>query len=132
MNENIHPYEQDPLLYNDYINDSIYLLLTQSSLPVETNVANCIARMAFLPKVIEAAKQNLHNPYRAHTETAIRQNRGAVSFFEKDIFDFAGKTQQLDALKAAAAPVAVALKDYGAFLEKEVLPKAGGEWRLGK
>jgi uncharacterized protein (DUF885 family) len=130
--QNTHPYEEDPRIYNGYINDSVYLLLAQSSLPKETNVVNCIARMALIPKVIAAAKQNLKNPPRVHTETAIRQNRGAIGFYEKDIFEFAGKTHQLAALKAAAAPVAAALKDYQQFLEKDLLPRANGEWRLGK
>jgi uncharacterized protein (DUF885 family) len=132
LTENTHPYEEDPRIYNGYINDSIYLLLAQSSLPKETNVANCIARMALIPKVIAAAKQNLKNPPRVHTETAIRQNRGAIGFYEKDIFEFAGKTRQLAALKAAAAPVAAALKDYQQFLENDLLQRANGEWRLGK
>src|SRR4029077_54109 len=131
LTENTHPYEEDPRIYNGYINDSVYLLLAQSSLPKETNVANCIARMALIPKVIASAKQNLKNPPRVHTETAIRQNRGAIGFYEKDIFEFAGKTRQLAALKAAAEPVADSLKDYQKFLENEVLPKANGEWRLG-
>jgi uncharacterized protein (DUF885 family) len=132
LTQNTHPYEEDPRIYNGYINDSVYLLLAQSSLPKETNVANCIARMALIPKVIAAAKQNLKNPPRVHTETAIRQNRGAIAFYEKDIFEFAGKTRQLAALKAAAVPVAAALKDYQKFLENDLLPRANGEWRLGK
>src|SRR5260370_11034773 len=87
LTENTHPYENDPRIYNGYINDSVYLLLSQSSLPKETNVANCIARMALIPKVVAAARRNLRNPCRAHTETAIRQNRGAIAFYEKDIFE---------------------------------------------
>jgi uncharacterized protein (DUF885 family) len=130
--ENLHPFEQDPRIYNGYVNDSIYLLLAQSSLPLEKNVSNCIARMALIPKVLAAARQNLKNPYRTHTETAIKQNRGATAFFEHDIFDFAAGTKQMDALKAAAAPVAAALKEYQTFLEKDLLPRANGEWRIGK
>jgi uncharacterized protein (DUF885 family) len=129
--ENTHPYEEDTRIYNDYINDSVYLNLTQSTLPNETNIANCIARMALIPKVIAAARQNLKNPCRTHTETAIRQNRGAIAFYEKDIYDFAGKTRQVTALKAAAAPIVAALKDYQQFLENDLLPRANGEWRLG-
>src|SRR5438876_5414292 len=91
LTENTHPYEQDPRVYNGYINDSVYLLLAQSSLPRETNVANCIARMALIPRVVTAAKQKLRSPCRTHTETAIRQNRGAIGFYEKEIFEFAGK-----------------------------------------
>jgi uncharacterized protein (DUF885 family) len=129
--ENTHPYEEDPRVYNDFISDSVYLLLTQSTLPQETNVANCIARMAQLPKAVAAARQNLRNPPRTHTETAIRQNRGAIAFFEQGIFEAAGKTRQLAALKAAAAPVVACLKDYQKFLETDLLPRANGEWRLG-
>lgn len=129
--ENTHPYEEDARVYNEYINDGVYLLLTQSTLPMEANVANCIARMSQIPKEVAAARQNLRNPPRAHTETAIRQNRGAISFYERDIFQFAGNTRQLPALKAAAAPVVACLKDYQRFLELDLLPRANGEWRLG-
>jgi uncharacterized protein (DUF885 family) len=105
--------------------------LTQSSLPKETNIANCIARMALIPKVVAAARQNLKNPPRAHTETAIKQNRGAIGFYQHEIFEFAGETPQLGALKAAAAPVAACLNEYQTFLEKDLLPRANGEWRIG-
>ena len=130
--ENTHPYEEDPRVYNEYINDGVYLLLTQSTLPMEANIANCIARMSQISNVVAAARQNLRNPPRAHTETAIRQNRGAISFYERDIFQFAGKTRQFPALKAAAVPVVACLKDYQRFLELELLPRANGEWRLGE
>ncbi len=130
--ENTRPFENDPRIYNDYLNDSIYLLLAQSSLPRETNVANAIARMAHLPRVIEAAKQNLRTPPRVVVETAIRQNQGAIAFYETDIFSYAGHSAQRGALKSATVPVIAALKDYQRFLEKELLPRANGEWRLGK
>jgi uncharacterized protein (DUF885 family) len=131
LTENFNPFEQDTRVYNRYINDSVYLALTQSTLPVDTNVANCIARMAQIPKLVTAARQNLKNPPRVHTETAIRQNRGAIDFYEHSIFDFAGKTHQFAALRAATVPVVASLKEYQTFLEKDLLPRANGEWRIG-
>ena len=131
LTENFHPFETDPRTYNGYINDSVYLALTQSTLPLETNVANSIARMALISRVVAASRQNLKNPSRTHTETAIRQNRGAIDFYERGIYDFAGKTHQLAALKTAAVPVVACLKDYQTFLEKDLLPTANGEWRIG-
>jgi uncharacterized protein (DUF885 family) len=101
-------------------------------LPRETNVANAIARMAQIPRVIEAARANLRNPPRTHTETAIRQNRGAIAFYERDLFELAGPTRQAAELRAAAGPVVAALKDYQTFLENDLLPRANGEWRLGR
>src|SRR2546425_12228542 len=88
--------------------------------------------MAQIPNVLVAAKENLRNPPRTVLETAIRQNRGAISFYERGIIELAGETRQLSALKSAAASVALLLKDYQKFLESDLLPRAKGEWRLGK
>ena len=60
------------------------------------------------------------------------QNRGSIDFYEKEIFELAGETPQKDALKKAAGEVVACLKDYQEFLEKEVRPRADGQWRLGK
>ncbi len=129
--ENTRPFEEDPRTYNGYINDSVYLVLTQSTLPKETNVANCIARMAQIPKIITAAKNSLRRPPRPILETAIRQNRGAISFYENGILELVGETPQRDALRAAAAPVAELLKGYQKFLEGALMSRATGDWRLG-
>jgi uncharacterized protein (DUF885 family) len=130
--ENLRPFELDPRVYNSYINESVYTLLTQSTLPKETNIANAIARIKHIPEVVAEAKRSLRNPPAVATETAIIQNKGAIGFYERDIFEVAGDTPQLDALKAAARPVVESLKQYQQFLEKELLPHAKGEWRLGK
>jgi uncharacterized protein (DUF885 family) len=130
--ENTRPFEDDPRVYNDYLTESVYLLLTQSSLPQPVNVRNCAARMAFIPKVVAAAKEGLRNPPRVFVETAIRQNRGAIAFYERGIFELAGETPQLSALRKAAAPVVSSLKEYQKFLQEDLLPRAKGDWRLGK
>lgn len=132
LTENFHPFETDPRIYNGYLSDSVYVQLTQSTLPQEVNVSNSIARMAHIPAVIAAAKANLKNPPRVFLETAIRQNQGSVGFYEKDIFEFAGKTTELDKLRPAAERAAAALKEYQRFLEQDLLPRANGEWRIGK
>ena len=43
--KNFHPFEEDPRAYGGYISDAVYLLLTQSTLPKETNLANAIRFM---------------------------------------------------------------------------------------
>ncbi len=130
--ENTHPFEEDPRTYNAYITDSVYSLLTQSTLPKETNVKNAVARMALIPKVIAVAKTTLHNPSEVATRTAISQNHGAVGFYKTGFFELAGEAGRSDEARAAAAKVVEALEDYQKFLEDELLPKAKGDWRLGK
>jgi uncharacterized protein (DUF885 family) len=130
--ENTRPFEEDPRVYNAYVSDSVYLLLTQSTLPKETNVANGLARMAQILQVLASARANLQNPPRVILETAIRQNRGALAFYQGDLFQLIGETPQRSALQAAAQKVVVALQDYQKFLEQELLPRAQGDWRLGR
>jgi uncharacterized protein (DUF885 family) len=130
--ENTRPFEDDPRVYNDYLTESTYLLLTQSTLPRAANVKNCAARIAQLPRVIAAAKASLKAPPRVFVETAIRQNRGAIAFYESGIYELAGETPTLSEMRPAATRAVAALKDYQTFLEKTLLPRAKGDWRLGK
>jgi uncharacterized protein (DUF885 family) len=130
--ENSPTLEQDPRAYNAYINESVFLLLTQSTLPRETNLANAIARIKLIPTILKAARENLKQPLRTHTETAIRQNRGAINFYDKEIFQMVGKTKQTAALKAAAHQAVESLRAHQQFLEKDALPRATDNWRLGK
>ncbi|MSU49402.1 MAG: DUF885 domain-containing protein [Opitutus sp.] len=129
--ENERPFATNPRAYTDYISDSVFLLLSQSRLPKETNVTNALARMRQIPAVVAAAKQNLAHPPRAVLETAIRQNKGSIGFYESDLFVTVGQTAQLAALKAEAARVVPVLQDYQRWLEQELLPRADGEWRIG-
>ncbi len=130
--ENTHPFEEDARIYNEYISDSIYLLLAQSSLPKATALQSCVARMAFIPQVVEAAKASLQNPPRVFVETAIRQNRGAIAFYEHGLFEVAGENPQLSELGPAARKIVPVLKEYQKFLEEDLLPRAKGAWRIGK
>ncbi len=131
LDANTRPFEEDPRVYNTYVNDCVYLPLTQSTLPKEKNLANVIARMRQISKLLAAARQNLDNPPRVVVETAIGQNRGAIGFFQHDLFELAGPTPQEEALRAAAAEVVKALEQHQDFLERDLLPRAHGQWRLG-
>jgi uncharacterized protein (DUF885 family) len=130
--ENSKPFEENPLVYNDYLTDSVYLLLTQSTLPKAQNIKNAVARITALPRIIAAAKASLDRPPKVHVETAILRNRGAIAFYESGIYELAGESPALSELKPAATRVLPALKSYQTYLEKTLLPKATGEWRIGK
>lgn len=132
MAANTRPFEDDPRVYNEYVSDSVYLLLTQSTLPKPVNVKNAARRMSFIPNILEAAKRNLKNPPKILVEVAVRQLKGAIAFYELGIYEIAGETPQLSELQPAAKRILPALRDYLKFLEHDVLPRAAGEWRLGK
>jgi uncharacterized protein (DUF885 family) len=130
--ENDNRFEYDPRIYGEYISDSVFLLLTQSTLPRERNVENAAKRIRFIPQIVEAAKANLKNPPRILTEVAIKRNLGAIAFYEKDIYEFAQETPGSEPLATPCKAAVKALKDYQTWLEEQLLPQSRGEWRLGK
>jgi uncharacterized protein (DUF885 family) len=130
--ENTRLYEQDPRVYNELMSDSVFTVLTQSTLPKERNLQNAISRIAFVPKVVAAAKASLKDPPNVYWETAIRQNKGAIAFYEKGIFDITGEPVQGSELSAATRRILPSLHEYQEFLEKELAARATGDWRLGR
>lgn len=130
--ENVRRYADDPRVYGDYTTECVFLLLTQSSLPQAANLEHAIARMAQIPRVLADAQANLRNPPRVVAETAVRQNLGAITFYERELFELVGEAASSAELKAAAKQAAAALRQHQQFLEKELLPRATGEWRIGK
>jgi uncharacterized protein (DUF885 family) len=130
--ENTRPFEEDPRVYSEYITDSIYLILEQSTVPRADKIKSCLARMARIPKVIAAARKNLRHPPYVHLKTAILQNRGAIAFYESGLFELIGETPALSDLRPAARRLVKSLKDYQKFLETDLLLRADGDWRLGK
>ncbi len=130
--DNMQPFERDPRTYGGYLSDSVYLLLTQSTQPKEINISNAISRIAQMPRIVAEAKRSLNHPSKPILETAIRQNAGAIKFYEDEIFRYAGETSQQKQLEAAAASAVTLLKDYQQFLEGPARARAEDNWRLGK
>src|SRR5690606_36197528 len=130
--ENTHPFEEDPRIYGNYISDSIYVLLTQSTLPQETNLKNALSRMKEIPRIVATARETLREMPRSVLETAIRQNQGAILFFEREIFELVPESPQLDDLRQSVVPVVAALQQHQSFLESCRTVRANEDWRLGR
>jgi len=132
LDENTRPFQEDPRTYGSYISDSVYTLLTQSTLPKETNIRNAIARIAEIPRIVKTAQETLRDSPPSILETAIQQNRGAIGFYEKGLFELIGETPQLDKLRRATALAVASLNEHQLFLEDSRRLRANGEWRLGR
>jgi uncharacterized protein (DUF885 family) len=133
LQETFDPYRDDPRIWGEYLTESVYLLLTQSTLPREKNLANASARMRAIPLVVARARNAIGTPPRVMTETAILQTKGAIDFYGDEIYQAAGLPREAEPIASAAAPVIAALKDHLVFLEEGVLPRSRADsWRIGK
>ncbi|MSU76718.1 MAG: DUF885 domain-containing protein [Gemmataceae bacterium] len=130
--ENADRFADDPRIYNDYITESVYSLLTQSTLPLPVNVRNAVSRIRQIPKIVKAARESIKNPPKVLTEVALKQNKGAIAFYDSGIFSLIGEEAKNSDLKAACKAVVPVLRDYQKHLEDDVLPRSNGEWRIGK
>src|SRR5262249_11839840 len=126
------PFKDDPRVYGDYLTESVYLLLTQSTLPKAKNVENALARMAMVPKIVEVARATIEKPSRVKTETAIRQTRGAIAFYDSEIFELVGIPRGAGELGQPAKGIVAALEAHLRFLQDEVLPRSNDSWRIGR
>ncbi len=126
------PYDWNPLAYNDSLANSIYLLTARDFAPAAVRLRSAEQRLAQIPRVLQQIKATLRNPPRVHTETAIAQTAGAIALVQHGLEPL---FQQAPALRDELAPVqaraVAAFADYQSWLEKDVLPTAHGEFRLG-
>ncbi len=129
---NTDDFANDPRIYLLYCSDSVFSLFTQSTLPRHRNIENAISRIGSVPKIIDAAKRSIKNPPAVLTEVAIKRTDGAITFYEKDIYELANESPQLSSLRAPCLKAIEALQEFRRFLKEDVLPRSTGEWRIGK
>jgi len=122
----------NPLVYNQSLANSLYLLVARDFAPPEKRIPNLHQRMKEIPRVIAQAKGNLQHPPRVHTETAIQQTQGAIGLVREGLTPLLDRAPQM---KKELAPLqektAAALEDYKKWLQNDLLPRSDGDFRLG-
>jgi uncharacterized protein (DUF885 family) len=128
--DELREHEWNPLDYN--VSNAIYELLARQYAPLAVRLRSVAERLKQVPAAVRAAKDNLGRPPRVHTETAIAQNKGAISLVRDQLgAELANAPEMKGEVEAAQATAIVALEEYGRWLEKELLPRSDGEFRLG-
>jgi uncharacterized protein (DUF885 family) len=128
--DTLREYEWNPLNYN--VGGSIYALVSRDFAPLPQRLRSVKGRLEGLPEVCAQAKKNLKNPPKVYTETAILQNKGNISLIRDDLQEFINQAPEMKAeLAPAQAKAIAALEDYGNWLEKDLLPRSNGDFRLG-
>lgn len=129
--DTLRDYEWNPLRYN--VGGAIYSLLAREFAPLPDRLRNVKSRLQQIPTVVEAARANLKNPPRIHTETAIMQNQGTIRLIQEELNAFLDQAPELkDEFTAPQQAAVEALKSYGDWLKNELLPTSTGNFRLGE
>jgi uncharacterized protein (DUF885 family) len=130
--EELREAEWNPLVYMQSLANGLYVLVARDFDTPEKRIASLRKRMEAIPRVIEQAKANLQHSPRVHTETAIEQTQGAISLVREGLGPLLDKMPQM---KKDLAPLqektAKALEDYKTWLQKDLLPRSDGDFRIG-
>ena len=109
------------------------LLEPQAEEPAEERAASLLALLEELPKRLDIGRENLKNPPRRFTESAVFKTQGTIASLETDGASLAGAASVSEDEYAAALETAVAaLTSFERFLEDELLPRSTGPWAIGK
>jgi uncharacterized protein (DUF885 family) len=132
--EAVRQWEKNPDNYSSGITNSAYTIMSRKFAPPDARLKSLIERERRMPKVLQDGRTNLKNPPRIYTEVAIEQMDGNIDFFQNDVplaFKDVKDPKLLADFKASNGAVIAALKDYEAFLKKDLLPKSNGDFKLG-
>ncbi len=115
----LRAWQWNPSLYN--VAEPFALLRDLTFAPLDERLRIFSRRLESVPDYYAAAKQNVENPTREHTQLAIEQNRGALAVFGPDL----EQTLEMSALSAAEraafnerlVATRAAIDDYARWLE---------------
>jgi uncharacterized protein (DUF885 family) len=132
--ENLRFWEKNPDQYSSGVTNSIFVIMARTYAPPEQRLRSVIAREKQIPAVFQAARQNLKNPPPIYVDVALEQIPGIVSFFQKDVpeaFKDVKDPALLREFQASNQKVMDELKSYQQWIEKDLKPRAHGDFRLG-
>ncbi len=137
--EETREWQRDPMFYNSMISGGLSSLSQREFAPVQERMRSLMARMAGIPAVVASARANLRDVPKPWAEQALRDTRGTVGFLRTDLpkaLEAQGLERVDGALRqefsAALAKATAEVEGFARWQEQELLPKANGDFRLGK
>lgn len=97
-------------------------MLINNYAPLDERLRNFSIRLKNVPAYYKAAKANIKNPTKEHTQLAIEQNRGGISVFSDELMASLEKSklssEEKKVLLARSEAAQKAIEDYASWLEK--------------
>lgn len=133
--EELQEWAWNPIAYTQLAGQSIYGLMSRDFAPVEARLESVAARLEEFPRLYEQIRSNLvaARVPQIHAETAIKQNKGVLSILKNMVepeLEHVSPALQ-ERLKAGIALTTDTVLKHQEWLEKELLPNAKGDFRLG-
>jgi uncharacterized protein (DUF885 family) len=136
--EDVRMWQRNPNVYHALLTTGVDNILKRSYAPIEVRLDALLAREREAARLLAEARENLQNPPRIYTETAITQVDGGIDYFTSvvpQMFERAGGGRLPAARRAAFAStnaeVIRALRSFRDWLQTELLPRSTGDYAIG-
>jgi uncharacterized protein (DUF885 family) len=135
--ETLKIYEVNPMVYAFLPGGAVDGLMKRNFAPAPERLRSAVSRMRQIPALYAAAQANVQNPPKEFTDLAIRMTKGSAGFFEGSVAAWAkeaagGDAALLAEFTSANAGVVRAARDFGTWLEKDLLPRSKGSYAIGE
>ena len=132
--ETLQNWKRNPMVYASALSDGVHNLITMENAPARDRMRLIISKVRTLPAFLSAARTNIVNPPRLFAERGVVMMKGASGMIDKDVmlaFGAERGTPLGDSLARALATAKPLIDAYATYLEREVVPKANGDFVIG-
>jgi uncharacterized protein (DUF885 family) len=132
--ETLENWRRNPMLYASALTDGVHNLMAMESNPAPVRMRRIISKLRQTPTLLAAARANVTNPPRLFAERGASMMRGASAMLGKDLdLAFAANPNRAlrDSLRRAADAAIPQIDAYALYLEREIVPKATGDFAIG-
>jgi uncharacterized protein (DUF885 family) len=136
--EEIRMWQRDPNLYNRLLSASVDNILKRNYAPLEERLESMLRREREIPRLLTEARLNLRESPRIYVEIALAQVRGSLDYFARvvpQMIERAGgvrlSAERRAQVETTNQAVINELRSFADWLERELLPRAGGQFAIG-
>jgi uncharacterized protein (DUF885 family) len=133
--EAVRSWERDPHFYADTLASSLAAQAIFTYAPETERARRVLSKLRQVPRLVQAARDNIKEPPAIFVKVGIDTWRGAMSFIDADLPRAFSTVDDIHLLGDLDDACREAVKTIGAYvddLENEIRPKAKGTFRLGR
>jgi uncharacterized protein (DUF885 family) len=134
--EKVRRHQRDPSYYINEVTSGAFLLIMKEFAPLEERLASALERSREAPRVLDQGIANLvaEKVPGVWAEVALEQARQAASLYTGLLPQLAaGVAPGLEQdMRQAGGAVAASFEKYSRFLETDVVPRAKGDFAIGR
>lgn len=132
--ETLQNWRRNPMLYASALTDGVHNLMSMENEPAPVRVRRIIGKLRGVPALLASARANITNPPKLFAERGVVMMKGASGMLATDVplaFQTLRGTALMDSLQRAIVVARPQIDAYVAYLERDMLPRASGDYVVG-